>query len=209
MEKKVYYGNDAVKIVEAMEGRELTPIEKRTVILEGFVPEVYTDTKGIKTFGVGQTGKWINKSFGESFSHHEDLTRDMIKDYDVFPEYLKAELVQATYRGDLGGSPETRKLLNKGLYKEASKEFLKNEEYKSEETPQSIKDRMLSVAEAIENYGFELENQDMPTLKEYVVQDGDSLYSIAKQTGRTVGEIVDQNKITNLNQIQAGQSLLL
>ena len=33
-----------------------------------FASEPYKDTKGITTYGVGQTGKWIDKSFRETFS---------------------------------------------------------------------------------------------------------------------------------------------
>jgi len=207
--KRVLYGNDAINAVEKLEGRKLSPIEKRVVVLEGFVPETYLDTKGIPTFGVGQTGEWANKSFGESFKHHEDLTRKLIKDYDKLPEELKAELVQSAYRGDLGGSPKTRLLFNEGKYEEAAKEFLNNKEYKAKDTPQSIKDRMFAVAQAMKSYGSENNDTDMPSMDQYVVQEGDTLYSISKKLGKTVAEIVDTNEITNPDQIKPGESLLI
>ena len=43
----------------------------------------------------------------------------------------------------------------------------------------------------------------------YTIQKGDTLTSIAAKTKRSVSDIVDINKITNPNQIQVGQSLLL
>lgn len=152
MPQGALYGQDAIKAVSQLEGRPLSPKEQRVVMLEGFVPNVYKDTKGIETYGVGQTGKWINKSFGESFAHHEDRARKAIPDYDKLPEYLQSELVQAEYRGDLGMSPTFRKLFNKGKYKEAATEFLNHEEYLDPDTPSQIKQRLESVAKAVSHY---------------------------------------------------------
>ena len=45
--------------------------------------------------------------------------------------------------------------------------------------------------------------------KNYTIEKGDTLTSIAAKTGKSVSEIADINKITNPNQIQVGQSLLL
>ena len=84
-EVPVLHGDEAVAAIEKLEGRKLSPREVRTVHLEGFVPDVYLDSKGIPTYGVGQTGEWMKKSFGESFKHHEDLTRGMIPSYDKLP----------------------------------------------------------------------------------------------------------------------------
>ena len=157
-----YHGPKAIAKVEEQEG-ELTPAQKRVVELEGFVQGTYLDTKGIETAGVGQTGEWIGKSFKEAFSHHEDLTKKYINDYDQLPEYLKAELMQATYRGDLGGSPRFRRLMNRGKYDEAADEFLDNAEYKDPNTPKSIKRRMEAVADAVARYASESEKANMNT----------------------------------------------
>ena len=43
----------------------------------------------------------------------------------------------------------------------------------------------------------------------HTVQPGENLIRIAKQYGVTVGELVDENKIANPNQIRAGQSLCI
>jgi GH24 family phage-related lysozyme (muramidase) len=148
------HGKEAIKMVEQLEDRELNTKERRVVELEGFVPVVYKDSKGIDTFGVGQTGEFINKGFKESFDVHENRTRACIKDYDYLPEYLQAELVQAEYRGDLGMSPKFRKLFNQGLYEEAAMEFLDHAEYKDPETPTQIKNRLYAVAEAVRKYKY-------------------------------------------------------
>lgn len=80
-------------------------------------------------------------------------------------------------------------------------------QFRDSRSKQLIAER--DAAKALEIAQTEPENQDLPTLQEYVVQKGDTLYNIAKQTGRTVAEIVDQNNIINPDQIQPGQSLLL
>lgn len=151
----VYYGDQAVKEVERVEKRSLSALEKRVVAEEGYVPGVYLDNKGIPTSGVGQTGKWMQKSFGESLRAHEAKTRKMIPNYDNLPDYLRAELLQSTYRGDLGLSPTARRLFNEGKYKEAAVEFLNHEEFKNPDTPQQIKDRIQSVSDAMRRYSDE------------------------------------------------------
>ena len=63
-EKIVLYGQDAVDRVRKMErGRKLSKAEDTVIREEGFVDRVYTDTKGVKTFGVGQTGKYMGMPF--------------------------------------------------------------------------------------------------------------------------------------------------
>jgi len=149
---KVLHGKQAIAAIEKKEKRKLSYKECRTVELEGYVDGIYTCTKGIKTTGVGQTGKWLTKSFKESFKYHEDLTKKLIPSYDELPEKLQAELVQSTYRGDLGGSPSAVALFNKGKYILSAREFLRNDEYEDENTPKQIKDRMVATAKAIGLY---------------------------------------------------------
>jgi len=144
---QIKYGKAAIKAVEELEG-ELTPIQKRVIELEGFSYDQYDDSKGISTIGVGQTGEFKGKTFKETFKIHEDRVKRRIPKYDSFPEKVQAELMQAEYRGDLGLSPDTIKLLNAGKYTEASREFLDNDEYKTT-SKSGIKARMKAVADAI------------------------------------------------------------
>ena len=53
------------------------------------------------------------------------------------------------YRGSLSGSPKTIRLINEGNYKEASKEFLDNDEYRDPKTASGIKKRMEATAKAL------------------------------------------------------------
>ena len=152
---KTYYGDAAIKKVEEMLGRPLTYSEARVVEEEGFVDGVYKDTKGITTSGVGQTGKYMNMSFDETYKDHEDTARKLIKDFDVLPEALQAELVQSAYRGDLQGSPTFRKLFNAGDYSGAAKEFLDNDDYRTSlKNKTGVAGRMEHVANAVEQYSM-------------------------------------------------------
>ena len=149
---KVLHGKQAINSIEKKEKRKLSYKECRVVELEGYVDGIYTCSKGVKTTGVGQTGKWLTKTFKESFQYHEKLTKKLIPTYNKLPEKLQAELVQSTYRGDLGGSPSAVALFNKGKFILAAQEFLRNDEYEDEDTPKQIKDRMVATAKAIGLY---------------------------------------------------------
>tara|TARA_R110000744_G_scaffold188452_1_gene307821 strand:- start:245 stop:727 length:483 start_codon:yes stop_codon:yes gene_type:complete len=146
---KTLHGKQAIAAIEKKEDRKLSYKERRVVMLEGYVDGVYTDTKGIKTSGVGQTGKWLKKSFEQSFKYHEQLTEKLVPSYNGLDEALQAELVQSTYRGDLGLSPNAVALFNKGNYTDAARAFLRNNEYEDEFTPKQIKERMLATAKAM------------------------------------------------------------
>ena len=52
-----------------------------------------------------------------------------IKEFDNFPLELRQAMVGSWFRGGLSGSPITIGLINEGKFKEAAKEFLRNQEY--------------------------------------------------------------------------------
>ena len=153
VDKEVYHGADAIAQVESNLGRPLTYAEKRVVEEEGYVATPYTDTKGITTQGVGQTGQWIEAGFEAAFAHHVDRTRNRIPNLDEYPEDLQAELIQAEYRGDLGHSPTFLSLFNQGNYAQASEEFLDNNDYRNSlVTNTGVHGRMKRVSDAVESY---------------------------------------------------------
>ena len=210
---KMLHGQKAVDKVEELEG-ELTPVQRRIVELEGYVPTEYEDTKGIVTKGVGQTGNYMDMSFKEVAEIHEDVARNLINDYDELPVELQAELAQLAYRGDLQQSNETVALFNKGKYEEASVELLNNKEFKSEDTPEHIKQRLRDASRAMAMYEPEgisvaLREDKLNSMSEYVVQKGDTVYSIAKKFDKTVAEVVDDNKIKDVTNLQIGQKILV
>lgn len=182
---KTYYGQEAVNKVEKLIGRKLSIPEIRVVEEEGYVEGKYKDDKGNVTSGVGQTGKYMNMSFEDTFKAHEDIARSMIPSYDDLPDLVKAELAQAAYRTDLQQSPEFRKLFNAGKYEEAAKEFLDNKDYRdslvrnSRGEDHGVARRMEAVANAVREYGRSLKDNEevIPVSKEesWLDQFGSSL----------------------------------
>lgn len=148
----IYHGKQAIEQAEKFLGRPLKPEERRACYLEGYSDEVYLDTKGIETFGMGQTGEWIRKGLDAALNHHFLRVLARIPDYLYLPEYLRAELYQAEYRGDLGHSPKTCKLINAREFELAASEFLDNEEYRT--APDSIRRRMRAVSTALNFHGL-------------------------------------------------------
>tara|TARA_R110000782_G_scaffold187451_1_gene277609 strand:+ start:121 stop:630 length:510 start_codon:yes stop_codon:yes gene_type:complete len=53
----------------------------------------------------------------------------LIPRFDSFPASAQTAIFGEFYRGSIGGSPNTVRLINEGKFKEASKEFLRNTEY--------------------------------------------------------------------------------
>ena len=150
---KIYHGKQAVKKVEEQIGRPLSYIEKRIVEEEGYAEGEYKDTKGFITSGVGQINEYKNKSFEETVAAHVKEAKRLIPNLDQFPEEVQAELIQATYRGDIGESPKAIKKLNEGDFTGFAEEFLNNDEYRSDETSQGIKKRMEKVASSVASLG--------------------------------------------------------
>lgn len=145
---KVYYGSNAVEIVRLNEPNlNLTPAMERVIELEGYVDETYLDKKGIPTVGVGQTGKWMNKSFEESFNHHADRARKIFPKLEDLPDDVQAEIIQLEYRGDTrlkSGSPAkwTAHIKN-GKWEKAAEELLDHDEY------EEIKDKLEAKGQTV------------------------------------------------------------
>ncbi len=148
----IYHGKQAVAAAERFLARKLKPEERRACFLEGYSDEVYLDTKGIETFGMGQTGQWISKGLEAALNHHELRVMGRLPEYHTYPEYLRCELYQAEYRGDLGLSPATCRLINARSFNAAATEFLDSAEYRT--APESIRDRMEAVAAALTLHGL-------------------------------------------------------
>lgn len=126
---KILHGRAAVKRVEKDEGK-LTEGQKHLVTLEGYSKEEYSDTKGVKTRGVGQTGKFASMTFKEVYEIHVERAKSRIPAYGSFPASVQQELIQAEYRGDLALSPKFLTKLNAGQFRSAAAEFLDNDDYR-------------------------------------------------------------------------------
>jgi len=151
-------GPEAVAKVSALLGRPLTLIEKTVVHDEGYVDGYYLDSKDNLTYGVGQTGDFIDKGFVAALTAKVKKASKMVAGFENLPEDLKAEFVQSTYRGGWAQSPKAQKLFKAGKYKEAAEEFRSHDNYKEGMAPgaspaqKSITARMERLAKAIEEH---------------------------------------------------------
>jgi GH24 family phage-related lysozyme (muramidase) len=136
---------------------------------EGFKAEPYLDSKNNWTVGIGTLigkgkdadlkaspyyGKKINEATAQKIAVADinkkiDLVKGLIgpDKFDTFSPQLQAQIVSGAYRGDITGSPKTLSLLREGKFKEASKEFLDNEEYRTAKASKSgVAGRMEEVS---------------------------------------------------------------
>ena len=135
---------------------------------EGLKSKQYLDHKLNPTIGIGHKilpGEnfkgYKEADFMRLFEEKDlpqnlDKTKRLIKDFDTMPVSLKEELVASTFRGDLGGSPTTVRLINEGKFKQASKEFLNNDDYRKEKA----KGNDNSVVRRMENLSNELKRME-------------------------------------------------
>ena len=150
------HGNDAVKAVESIEG-SLSNLERRVVMDEGYSKEVYKDTKGIPTRGVGQTGKFMDGSAKEAIGRKISKSKELVPKFDSFPEDVQYGILQAVYRGDAKKSHKWIKHINNGDYRAASAEILNHDEYKAlkaKGTDNSITRRLEEASRAFLAYGL-------------------------------------------------------
>lgn len=112
---------------------------------EGKKSRLYKDTKGKWTIGYGHLIKSkseLKKYKGKTLSDKEindlldvDINSKVQIAQRLFPKFkeysddFKITILNGIFRGDLSGSPKTIELINKGLYKQAAKEYLDNEDY--------------------------------------------------------------------------------
>ena len=126
---------------------------------EGSRKQVYIDGRGHPTIGIGhlitpQSRDLFTKLFNNSidfdallqkreqltepqvqilFQHdlkrHLDVAKRVLPHFDNYPIYLKAALLDATYRGDLG--TKTTALINQNQWDEAAIEYLNRKDYRN------------------------------------------------------------------------------
>ena len=163
---------------------------------EGLLLTAKIPTRGdVPTIGYGHTSS--NVRVGQKITKEEADTRlrQDIKDrlpqirrriskFDSFPEDLQVALFGEFFRGSLGGSPETIRLINQEKFKEASKEFLDHDEYRNavERNRAGIRPRMELVSEELKDYS---DGDILDTIKSYGVKVKEFL---GLQEGGDVGE---------------------
>jgi nucleoid-associated protein YgaU len=209
---KILHGKAAIAAVEKVEGK-LNPLQAYIVSLEGYAPPgvdyddltgaIITDlntssVKGVSTGGVGQTGPYKGEPFKEVVAKFEEQVRNTIPGYDSLPFYLQKELVQSAYRGDLGFSPLTVELFNKGSFSDASQEFLKNKNYITEKAKEKVSKKQSDIAkrikatsDAIDRYGRDVYSDDLDKeLGEVESDKKPGFFDKVGQTGDILGSMV-------------------
>ena len=69
------------------------------------------------------------KNLKEDITIRLDEIQNRIPLFNQFSENLQLALFYEYYRGSVGQSPNTIKLINEGKFEEAAEEFLRNDEY--------------------------------------------------------------------------------
>lgn len=114
---------------------------------EGVRNKLYKDSKGYWTIGIGHLvtpqeyelykGKVLTeREILELFQKDMNKKLQLVKSYfgkafDSYSEQLRIAILDGYFRGDLPGSPEARRLLKDGKFKQAAREYLNNKEYKA------------------------------------------------------------------------------
>lgn len=112
---------------------------------EGKKSRLYKDTKGKWTIGYGhliKTKSELKKYKGKTLSDKEindlldvdinskvQIAQRLFAKFKEYSDDFKITILNGIFRGDLSGSPKTIELINKGLYKQAAKEYLDNDDY--------------------------------------------------------------------------------
>lgn len=126
---KILHGSDAVRAVEAREG-PLSELESRLVVDEGYSPDVYADSKGNLTTGVGQTGKFMDGSFKEAVATKVQAAKRLVPKFDELPVDIQYSILQAVYRGDAKADHDWISDINAGKFSDAAAELLDHKSYK-------------------------------------------------------------------------------
>jgi lysozyme len=150
---KPFFSLDEEEVEEA--------IIDRLVEEEGFVGEAYKPVADEKyyTIGYGHYGKDVKVGDTITETEARELLREDVQkrlpqikkampNFNKLSPALQVEIAQSWFRGGIAGSPKTIKLINKGKWTEAAKEFLDNDEYRDPTTLPGVKRRMegLSIA---------------------------------------------------------------
>ena len=137
---------------------------------EGIRTEVYTDTKGLKTVGVGFDDVFSGKKsitrdqalklFAETLKDKVQTTKRLIPNYDNLPGNVQTALVNAVFRGELKSTHKTVKFINSGEWDKVADEYLDRGDYREASKPGSksrgIKTRMDYNANIFREYAKKL-----------------------------------------------------
>jgi len=136
---------------------------------EGVRYQVYTDTNGHQTIGIGHKVKpgesfgiiddtKVQELFAEDIREHLVRCRKTLSNFDSHPVQVRVAILDGFYRGCLSGSPKTLELMRQGRFLEASDEYLDNREYRrSRAAGTGVYKRMDRNAMVFRSYGKKLD----------------------------------------------------
>jgi GH24 family phage-related lysozyme (muramidase) len=171
-EASLAFDNEFKELVKQWEGPGPTDRNGNHLAYDDANPRVPakpgTQPRGTLTIGYGTTaavypalkpGMKISKTQAEDLlvkgiEQHERKAIQLIPKFNTYPKYVRAAILNAIYRGDLG--PNTRKLINQGKWKDASIEYLKHKNYTNPGKFTGVVKRMKSNADAFLKYSNEM-----------------------------------------------------
>ena len=194
---RYFLGNDAVEYIQNQmpEGEQLTDAQKFIIKEEGLVTVPYLDTKGIVTEGVGGVGEFRPKrgenfaqAFLRAFDAKETKARELFDNYDTFSPELQTQIMSGVYRGDFTAGNNTVTAINKGDFRTASEQFLKDstgqnpsQDYKeAKKTGSGVQYRLEAIQQAFAAEAARRESADRPEVAEPFTSRG-SLVSRPKE----------------------------
>jgi len=151
-------GKAAVKEVEERYNVKLSAPQKRIVELEGFVPGFYMDDakEPVLTYGVGQTGEYINSGFVAAYEEHQMRAEKTFGPLSQFSEKLQGELMSLVYRGDFKPGYNWVRQFNEGRFEDAADTLLIHREYmdrKKANPDDGVVKRLDAASQAIREAG--------------------------------------------------------
>ena len=157
-------GNNAVAYVKAKEGK-LTRGQEKLIKREGYVDKVYYDNLGVPTYGVGQTGSNIARTFKDTYKIYrtaaEKQAEQMPKVTDNFVDALTSMNFQ------LGTSwaikfPSAWKHMQEGKYRDAALEieFAKNKKGAKTLWYNQTEERAIDMIKALNTLGNKVRSKE-------------------------------------------------
>lgn len=127
---------------------------------EGKKAQLYKDTKNKWTIGYGhliknksELKKYRNKTLNDQeldalldsdIKSKLKIAQDLFPKFNQYNDEFKITLLNGIFRGDISGSPNTISLINKGLFKQAAKEYLDHGDYIAASKP-NAKDKGVAI----------------------------------------------------------------
>lgn len=127
---------------------------------EGKKPQLYRDTKNKWTIGYGHlikskeelknyhnktlTDQQIDALLDSDIKSKIKIAQELFPNFNQYNDEFKMTLLNGIFRGDISGSPNTINLINKGLFKQAAKEYLDHGDYKAASKP-NAKDKGVAI----------------------------------------------------------------